>query len=286
MNKAQDRTWQRRPRRDGIFSQLGSVARNWPILTFLLRYNIKNAYQRAILGMLWLAIRPLVMVAIATIVLRDQFGIGADMAVPYPLYVLGGISCFILFSRSIAWQTRLLYKLRRIMMVSYVPRLVYYYSTLSPAFVEYLVVLVCFLLGLTYFLVQAQILFLAPPAQIPMMFPAVLLLVLWSQTITLISSVLQLYAKDTWFTLRYLMPVLMVITPIFYPLSEVPADFQTYIFFNPLTAPVLMYQWALLDYGEPHWMAFGLSFAAALLLYVASLKFFVYWESQAVDENV
>jgi len=281
-------TWQRqgKQRSGGALDQLLSVIRHRHILVFMARYVVTNAYQRSILGMLWLAIRPLVMVVVATVVLRDQFGIGADLVAPYPLYVLSGISCFVLFSRSLAWQTRLLYKLRRMMVAAAVPRLVYYYATLAPALFEYTVVVVCLGLGLGYYAARTEIFFLAPPEQIWMAFPAIVLLIMWSQVITLISSVLQLYAKDTWYSLRYLMPILMIVTPIFYPLSEVPAEYQTYIFFNPLTTPVLMYQWALLDYGEPHWFAFLLSFFVALGLYGASLRFFLYWESKAIDENV
>lgn len=282
-----DRTvWKRGPRRTGVFNQLGALWHHRPFFAFLLVYNIKNAHPRAILGMVWLLIRPLVMVVVATILVRDTLGVGTDMLVPYPLYVLCGISCFLLFSRAVAWQTRLLYKLKRIMATCYVPRLVHYYSTLSPALVEFLVVLTCFGLGVVWYWVSTGTVYLAPPGQLVMVLPAMLLIVLWSQTMTLISSVLQLYAKDAWFTLRYVVSVLMVITPIFYPLSAVPAEFKTYLFFNPLTAPVVMYQWAMLDYGAPPWIPFGASLGVALLIYVTSLKFFVSWEGQALDEYI
>ena len=278
--------WERGPRRTGILDQLAAVCRNWHFFVFLMRYNVKNAYQRAILGILWLFIRPLVMVIVATLLVRDTLGLGDDMPVPYPLYVLAGLSCFILFSRGVAWQTRLLYKLKRIMAACYVPRLVHYYSTLSPVLVEYLVVLFCFWLGLAWYAATTGAFHLAPLGQIAMVLPALILIVLWSQVITLVSCVLQLYAKDTWYTLRYALTVLMLITPILYPLSDVPEGLVQYVFLNPLAAPVLMYQWALLDIGEPHWFAFFASAGVAAVLYCVSLKFFVSWESQALDEYI
>lgn len=286
MPSAESRAWERGPRRPGVLAQLRAFFRHWHVFLFLVRYNIKNAYQRAILGVLWLFIRPLVMVVGATLLVRDILGIGTDMAVPYPLFVLCGISAFILFSRGTAWQTRLLYKLRRIMTACYIPRLVHYYSSLAPALVEFLVVFFCFMLGLGWFAFSTGELYLGGPAQLLMAVPSLMLLVLWSQVITLITSVLQLYAKDTWLTLRYVMPALMLITPIFYPVAELPIQFQPYLFFNPLAAPVLMYQWALLDLGTAPWNPFFLSFVAACLCYVGSLKFFVYWEGQALDEYV
>ena len=97
--------WVILPTRQGFFSRVEEVWRYRRILWFFAIQRIKDRYEGTTLGPFWLFARPLMPIAISTIVFGRLLNVPSD-GVPYFLFFLAGSSCWRIFERSMLWTTQ------------------------------------------------------------------------------------------------------------------------------------------------------------------------------------
>jgi lipopolysaccharide transport system permease protein len=118
------------------------------------------------------------------------------------------------------------------------------------------------LLAIFYLVVKG-----APP--VTALIIPVLLVLLFTMTlgfIWLLAS-LSVYMRDIRHAIAVVMPALMFLTPIFFPLASVPKVAQTILYANPLTFVLEGIRGALFQHVWPNWI--GLAAYAVLSLLVA-----------------
>lgn len=79
-------------------------------------------------------------------------------------------------------------------------------------------------------------------ATLPLLLPWLLLQVLMMMGLALTFAVLTAALRDVGQMLGVILSAGMIFAPIFYPLSQVPAAFQTFLWLNPMTPFILGYQ--------------------------------------------
>src|SRR5688500_17031067 len=101
--------WIRLPVTASFGKEIGKLWAQRTLLPGVAALSIRTAYEKTVLGVAWLFIRPLAVAVVATIVSRDALGVkGAGTAVPYPIFVLSGFAAWLLFEHGISWCTRTL----------------------------------------------------------------------------------------------------------------------------------------------------------------------------------
>lgn len=279
-----ENTWVLLPRRSGFFSQLWGALSRWKLTFYLMQLTILTVYQKAILSWLWLIIRPFIMAIGATFVIRDVIGVDSG-DIPYPLFVLASLPGLILFQRGMAWCTRGLDRNTRIIQVLNCPRLPVYWSTIAPAAVEAFVVVICFFLAVGYYYFHDGVLYIKLTIDLWLIIPSALALLLIIKGVCLFTSILQLYAMDVWFTLRYVIPIAMFSAPALYPLSAVPEAYREAALLNPISAPFLGIRYALfgMDAAGADYIFYSLGIG--VILNILGLMFFLRWEAYLVDAS-
>jgi lipopolysaccharide transport system permease protein len=96
-------------------------------------------------------------------------------------------------------------------------------------------------------------------------------------------SALNVLYRDINYILPFLTQFWMFLTPIAYPSSMVPKQFQVLYALNPMTGVVEGFRWALLGSGQAPGFLTLISSLVAILLLVTGLVYFRRMERQFAD---
>lgn len=258
--------WRVRAHGESIGRQVADTWRHRRLIPFFAVNAIRSVYQAAILGFGWLFIRPFIMAAAAVFVMRDVLGVSTD-PIPYLLFVLTSFSLWIFFQRGVAWGTKSFQQHKRLMARFSFPALLIHATSLCPGLVEAAVVVLAALSTAFYFV------FFSPTGMTIQLgwhtlavVPAFMLAGLLVLGITSITTVLNNMARDTWYTMRYVLTIWTLATPVYYPRSAVPAPYDEYLLFNPMTPIIELYRWAIFHTEPMRWDALWVACIVVLVI--------------------
>jgi lipopolysaccharide transport system permease protein len=113
--------------------------------------------------------------------------------------------------------------------------------------------------------------------------PSIVLLLVLMLGLSMVTAVLNSYARDTQYTIRYASGALLFATPVFYPVTAVPENWRVFMWFNPLTPIMELFRWAVFHVHEPRWEFVAYSTVLTLLAATLGLWVFIKWEATALD---
>jgi homopolymeric O-antigen transport system permease protein len=275
-------TWTIGPHRPSFLHQIPDIWLRRRLLGFFMRRAIMDLYAQTILGVAWVFIRPLIMVIGATLVVGGVLGV-STRPVPILLFTLTSFSGWMVFERGLVYGTKSIIRNRNILKQFYFPRVIMHVATIGPALVEGGVVLICALVATGYFAFIAGTWELHIGWYSLLVIPSVVLLLLLMLGLSMVTSVLNSYARDTQYSIRYASSALLLATPVFYPVAAVPEKWHIVMWLNPLTPTLEMFRWAMFHVHEPRWEFVALAAGTTLLTFVFGLWVFIKWEASALD---
>jgi lipopolysaccharide transport system permease protein len=231
-------------------------------------------YAQTHIGRWWLFLRPGLPIIAYTIVFGGIFGAKAPNGVPYLIFVLFGMQGWQLFQHTVIFETRSFQRLGRFARSLNVPLLYVPTASLSRAFVNFLVYVVFGVGALGYYLIAKQTLYLNLSPQLLAGFAGWGLCIIFGWAVGLFTAALNARVPDVRFTLPVVMQFLMLITPVVYPLEQVPHAFQPLAQANPLTGVMELVKYGFLDAGEVNALWLGWSVLACALTVLFALLFF------------
>jgi lipopolysaccharide transport system permease protein len=238
------------------------------LLWLLVKRDFTSKYKQTILGPLWFLLNPVIQSLMMTIVFGKIVGVGTDGA-PAMLFYLSGMLSWGYFStvlgstsNSLAGNTHLFAKV-------YFPRLIPPLATTASSLLSLLIQLAVFLV----FFLQHQT--SAPPEQLlrtdPVLwlfFPLIVLhMALLALGAGLILSAISAKYRDVQQIQGYLITMIMYATPIIYPLSRIPEQWQWVAAINPLTALTESTRYLFLGVGTLSLNNYLTSIGVTLLLF-------------------
>jgi lipopolysaccharide transport system permease protein len=245
------------------------------LLRSLANRELKVKYSRAVLGVGWMIIQPLVAVVIYSIFFNYLIKIDTKN-IPYIQFVFSGLVIWYIFTGIVSkGSVALLESTELISKVSF-PRLIIIVAKSFPVLIESLIL---FLVLIVMILIN----------QIPLGLNILIALffileaVLFSLSVAILLSILIVRFRDFLHILPFIMNFGIWLTPVFYPVSIIPAQFQIYIkYLNPLATSVEGLRGALFE-GAGVSVGAILVFVASLFLLFISLVFFIKFEKQIVE---
>ena len=85
---------------------------------------------------------------------------------------------------------------------------------------------------------------------------------------------LGVFIRDVPQTIGILVTILMFLSPVFYPLSALPADFQQIVMLNPLAFMIEEARKVVYWGSEPNWTMFAINMVVGLIVCAAGFAFF------------
>ncbi len=215
----------------------------WTLIWQLLKRDLQERYAGTLLGVIWIIMQPLLLVAVYTLVfsqiLQVRFAAHGN-ALDFTLYVLAGLALFNALSEVFIRAPTVLVDKRDWLLHSPIPASVLpLIPVLSSLITELVMVGLLWLLSLLtgQFHWQSVI-----------FYPCVLVLRLGlSLSAAYALAILGVFIRD----LRQLMPpmltVLMLLSPVVYPFDMVPTSLRIWYELNPLVALIDCYRSSLLQ---------------------------------------
>jgi len=242
----------------------------------------QRMYRRTVLGWMWLFINPLLPVAINALIFGALLGVGSN-GLPYFLFLLGGSMVWDLFSGALMRGTRALEMHRVLSDLIYYPRAILPFGNLAPVLLELAIKAGVFLAALTYYVVHDGRYYMRSDASLVWGFAALLLAVMFAIGLSFFTSIWGETTRDMRFALGQVSDVWYMLTPVLYPLSQVPEKYHAWIALNPMAIIVETFKWGIFGVGEFRPTEFGLTAAAICGIFFVGLFYFARTEAQTID---
>ncbi len=264
-----------KPDRDLFDLDLGAVWRYRELLVVLIRRDIMVLYKQAFLGAAWAILQPVFAVVIFSIIFGYFVRMPSDGA-PYPIFAFAGVLPWTYFAEAMRRASTGLVNDAELVRKIYFPRLIMPLANVTAPLVDFCIAFVVLIvMMLSYGIIPGWKFLLVP---LLMIIAALLAL-----AIGLWLAPLNARFRDIKHTLPFLIQVWMYASPIVYPLSVVPREWQWAFALNPMVGVIEGFRWAVFDRGEPNFMALGMSVVVIMALLFGGLLFFRRMERTFAD---
>ena len=244
------------------------------LLWVLATRDVRVRYKQTILGAGWAVLRPLLSMAIFSVVL-GKFGRMPSDGNPYPIFVYAGLLPWGFFAGAVTSAASSLVGSSALVSKVYFPRLIIPLASMGGALADLFVSTAILLLLMLWYGVAFTPALLAA---IPLL---LLILVIAAGVGTLLSALTVTFRDFTHIT-PFIVQIWMFATPVVFPLSVVPVQWRWLFALNPMTGPVEAFRAAFL--GTPLILApVAGSLVAGVLLLVVGVGYFGRVERRFAD---
>ncbi len=218
--------------------ELGSsLWRNRSLVVASVKREVLGRYRGSVMGILWSFFNPLFMLSVYTlvfsVVFQARWGGGTGSKTEFALVLFAGLMMFTLFAECINRAPSLI-----LSNINYVKKVVYPLEIL-PA-VALLSSLFHMLISLGVWLL-AYVLFFGVPHATGLLLPLIVIpFVMFIMGLSWALASLGVYLRDVSQIIGVVTSVLMFLSPVFYPVSALPENYQYLLYINPLTPVVEM----------------------------------------------
>jgi lipopolysaccharide transport system permease protein len=237
-------------------------------------------YKQTILGPLWYIIQPLVNTVIFTVIFGKVAKIPTDGIPPFLFYMSGTVA-WGYFATCLNGTSNTFVKNAQIFGKVYFPRLTAPVSVVITGLFQFGLQFIIFL-GFYFY-------FLSGGADIkPNIFILTLPFILFQMAILglgvgiLISSLVTKY-RDLTFAMTFVVQLWMYMTPVVYPLSQVPEKFRNIYVMNPMASIVECFRAAFLGASSIEPVHIAISVSVTILIFLAGVLMFNKVEKTFMD---
>jgi len=236
------------------------------LIFFMTWRDLKVRYKQTLLGASWAILQPFLTMIVFSIFFGNLAKVPSD-GVPYPIFSYTALIPWTLFSKALQDASRSLVANRHMITKVYFPRMILPLSSVMAGLVDFLIAFVV-LLGMMWY-------YKIPPTVNVWVLPLFLLLALVTAVgVGLWLSALNVLFRDINYVLPFLTQFWMYLTPVAYPSSMIPTEWQVIYALNPMTGVVEGFRWALLDTGQPPGIMTLISSIAAVVLLISGMFYF------------
>lgn len=250
------------------------------LVILFVKRDLKNVYKQTVLGPLWIVINPFLSTFVFTVIFGIIANISTDGIPQFLFYMSGNIlwsffsSCFNRASSTFLSNARIFGKV-------YFPRLVMPLSGIIYNSITFLVQFVMFaILVAVYALTGANV----HPNLIVLALPIMLIHIAFLGTGTgLIISSLTTKYRDLNVLVSFGLTLWMYLTPVVYPVSQIPESFRFIMLLNPVAPIMETFRYAFLGSGSFEWFFLLISAAVTAVLLILGMIVFNQVEKNFID---
>lgn len=254
-----------RPNRAWWDLRLGELWRYRDLIRLLVWRDFVAIYKQTILGPLWHLIQPIFTTGVFTIIFGNIAGLPTD-GIPSFLFYMAGNTVWGYFSLCLVSTSTTFTDNAGIFGKVYFPRLSVPVSIVISNLISFSIRLGVFIVFLLYFMLAGSTIH---PNLWILLLPVLLLIMAGlGLGVGIIVSSLTTKYRDLQHLVGFSVQLLMYATPVIYPLSSVPQEWQWLILANPLTPVVEIFRLGFLGTSavEPVFLLYSLAFTVVTLL--------------------
>lgn len=245
-----------------------------------IKRDIVTVYKQTILGPVWYLVQPVLTTIMFMFVFGGLAGISTD-EVPQPLFYLAGITLWNYFSACFSACNNVFAANAGVFGKVYFPRLVVPLSAITSNLIKMLIQMALFVAVYIFFAVKGTS--VGVQWQIVLTPLYIILIAFHSLSWGLIVSSLTTKYRDLNFLIAFGLQLFMYVTPVIYPLSTAPANYQTILALNPLTPIFEAFKYSCFGCGMFDWGGLLYSTAFMLVMLFFSVIVFTRVEKNFMD---
>jgi len=230
------------------FLKLNKKQRYWlDFLSVMTQKEIKARYKRATLGFLWILINPLLQMLVMGFVFQFFVPVKVDN---YFLFLFAGLLPWNFFTQSLTKTTPSFFYERNLIKKAQFPKETIVLSIILSNLFHFLIALFI----LTVLLIGDKVIlenygfiqFLFYSIRTLWIFPAIILLVLFTSGLSLLVSSLNVRFRDVNLIIQLAVVLWFYATPVVYALNLLPVFLRPFFYLNPMTAIIELFHYALM----------------------------------------
>lgn len=251
--------------------QLLSVYSNKTLILQLAKREIEQKYRGSVFGVIWTIINPLLMLIIYTfvfsVIFESKWGQGtSDNHLEFALTLFCGLIVYNIFSETVTKAPNLIVSTPNLVKKVVFPLEILPIAAILSALFQSLISFTILLIFIDYSMSFPVFFFLVPLILMPLIFMT--LGIAW------FLASLGVYIRDISQTIGILVTMIFYMTPIFYPVSVVPAFFKKYMNLNPLTGIIESVRDVMIRGVLPDWKYLFYSLLFSLIVMLLGLMWF------------
>ena len=223
---------------------------------------LKSRYRKTFAGFIWVLLNPLIMFGAQSLAFKKFLRLDIPN---FYVFLLSGLLPWIFMTQTIQMGTPALV-LNGPMLKSFkFHPMVLVISVALDNFINFI---------LSLLLIGIPALIFSDSSLMGLIYAPICLLpfVIGSISITMLTSLMNVFFRDTNFVLGFLFPILFFVTPIFYPLEFIPDSYHWIVDFNPFyqfirPLRLAMYSEVPFDWVRPWFISMGWALSFCLLSY-------------------
>ena len=280
MNKNNDFDVVITPNRKWYDLRIKELVRYKDLIWLFVKRNFSAQYKQTILGPAWFIINPLISALVSTVIFGKIANISSE-GIPYFLFYLVGNTLWNYFSACVSVTASTFTANAGIMGKVYFPRLTVPISSVIFSAINMIIVFVLSVItAIVYIVLGYNIHFGIHMLLIPILMIQTAILGLG---VGITISALTTKYRDFAVLVNFGLSLWMYLTPVVYPISEVPYKLRPLILLNPMSAVIQNYKYAVLGIGNIEVRYWILSIAITMMLSFAGLVLFNKVEKTFMD---
>ena len=259
---------------------LGEIYKYRDLIFMFVKRDFVTFYKQTILGPLWYIIQPLVNSVIFTIIFGKLAKIPTDGIPPFLFYMAGTVA-WGYFANCLTQTSNTFVTNREIFGKVYFPRMTVPISVVITGLFQFLIQFVIFIGFLLYYWHQGvEVL----PTIMVFTLPLILLqmAILGLGMGILVSSLVTKY-RDLTFAMTFAVQIWMYLTPIVYPLTQVPEHYRNFYVLNPMVSIVESFRGAFLGVSSIELHHILISVLVTMVIFIIGVILFSRIEKTFMD---
>jgi len=259
-----------------VFSYLKRLKKYRFLFITLSRRELKIKYTRTILGVGWVFLQPLASVIIYTLFFHNFIKLNTNQ-IPYIQFVFSGIVCWYTFTGILSKVIHSLIESGELINKVSFPRVILVGAKAVPVLIESSVL---------YLILLGIVIFNNPVGIMGIIYSLFYLvqITLFSLGLGIIFSIIAVRIRDILHIVPFAIGFGIWLTPVFYPVSIVPQEYQHYILYlNPVANSIEGLRGCLFE-GKSIGFDSLIVFVLSAFLVLTSLIFFIKFERKIIEK--
>ena len=246
------------------------------LLWVLARRDVAVLYKQSLIGAVWAVIQPLLLAAVFSLFFGLLAHIDTGTSVPYPVFALLGMVTWLFFASAVAKMASSTLMSAPLISKVYFPRLVIPLASVSAPLVDFAVgFVVALIVTLAYGVTPPVQVFLSP-LLVPVLLAVTLGFGLWL-------AALHVKYRDIGNLVSFGLLLGLFITPIVYPLGNVPDAYHLLYSLNPMVGVLELMRWMVLPGSEFPVVPLSVTLVEACVLLATGILYYGRAEREFAD---
>lgn len=237
------------------------------VLAVLSKRQLKAKYSSLALGFVWVILEPLLLTIIITVLLEAVLGRAERYGLPFPVFLFTGWTAIRVWSRLVTSGGSSIKGNRALVERVYLPRAFFPLSEMVVSVVDFTAMAVALLALLFYYGITPGVGMVALPLIVAIMFA-------FGMGLAFFFSAASLRAPDLDIVRALIVRSWFWLSPILYTIEDVPEEWRSLYFLNPLAVVIEGIRWAFAQAPMPPIEAWIIGGVSSVLLLIAGYLYF------------